>query len=79
MLVANTLWATARLQGCGSTQLTTLRARLASAVEATANDMNQRYLANIAWSVAKLAITDTNSEVLLSVLPRVVSLMPATI
>ena len=76
--VANTLWATARLQGCVSLQLlATLWNSLAHATKATANDMNEQDVANSFWAVATLATTDEYSDTLLSLLPALAGRVPS--
>ena len=77
--VANTLWATARLQGRASTQLAMLWAPLLSAANTTASDMNAQGVANSIWAVVKLVTSDSNCQALLTVLPALAKRVPAVV
>ncbi|CAJ1397298.1 unnamed protein product [Effrenium voratum] len=77
--VANTLWATARLQVRAAPQLATLWTSLASAINATVSDMREQHIANSIWAVAKIATSNHGSEALLKSMPLLASRVPTVI
>ncbi|CAJ1344390.1 unnamed protein product [Effrenium voratum] len=79
--VANMCWAATRLQGCLSSQLTSLQQSLDQAVRVSANQMNAQEVANMIWTLEKRYAegSDSDSEASLGLLLLLAGRLPSVI